>query len=69
MNETITFSFMAGENRACSRVTIVDNDIAERPEEFVIVINPPSNPDGPAPGGRSTSTITIEDDDGMCAEC
>jgi len=43
----------------------VDNSIVERPEDFIIMIDPPSSPDGPAPGGRSMSTITIEDDDGM----
>ena len=64
VSETITFVFKAGETRACSRVSIVDNNIRERPEEFLIEIDPPTTPGGPAPGPGATSTITIEDDDG-----
>ncbi len=74
VSETITFSFQAGENCTCSRVQIVDNKIVETEENFLIMIDTPSNPEDPAPGTRATSTVTIEDDDGkiihqMCPLC
>ncbi len=57
------FMFGPNELRACSRVPIVDNNVMEPTEQFRIVINPPTDPNGPSPGPRSTSTVTIEDDD------
>ncbi len=60
----MTVSFPSGENQVCVDIDLNPDDIAlEGDEEFSVMITMVG--DGAIIGSSSTSSITIEDDDGM----
>ena len=56
-------TFPAGINRTLLTVTIIDDNIVERSENFILFIDQSSLPDNVAVGDRSQTAVTISDDD------
>ena len=58
-----TFTISAGDTMVAFDVPIIDDNILERNEDFMLTINSTSLPDGVTPGNPYVATVTIVDDD------
>ena len=65
MSGPYTVMFTAGMTTAPVDVQIVDDDISENTENFVLVIDQSSLPNRVSVGNPDQVTVTIVDDDGM----
>jgi hypothetical protein len=59
---TVQLSFDATTNRSCESIPIEDDDDFEPPENFTVII---SSPDPDVTVTPDTSTVVIDDNDGM----